>query len=147
MEHLLSCYPVVIEFPVAWGEMDSFQHVNNVVYMRYFENARIAYFHKVDMIADMNRTGIGPILASTSCRYKMPLTYPDVVLVGARVKHVDEYSFMMGYCVFSKNHQRVAAEGDGLLVTFDYNKNKKVHVPEELRRRIMALEDTKCASE
>ena len=37
-------YPVVIETPVAWGEMDAYGHVNNIVYFRYFESARIAYF-------------------------------------------------------------------------------------------------------
>ena len=38
----LAGYPVRIEVPVAWGEMDAFGHVNNVVYFRYFESARIA---------------------------------------------------------------------------------------------------------
>jgi acyl-CoA thioester hydrolase len=39
----LEGYPVVIYIPVAWGEMDSFQHVNTIVYFRYFESARILY--------------------------------------------------------------------------------------------------------
>ena len=42
MDHKqLENYPVVIEIPVAWGDMDAFQHVNNVAYFRYFESARI----------------------------------------------------------------------------------------------------------
>ena len=47
MEKLLQNYPVVIEIPVAWGDMDAFQHVNNVTYFKYFESARIAYFEKI----------------------------------------------------------------------------------------------------
>jgi len=77
MENLMDGYPVVIEVPVAWGEMDAFGHVNNIVYFRYFESARLAYFYKLDLIDMMTKTGIGPILASTSCRFKIPLTYPD----------------------------------------------------------------------
>ena len=46
MEKLTERYPVVIEIPVAWGEMDAFQHLNNIVYFRYFESARIAYFER-----------------------------------------------------------------------------------------------------
>ena len=49
MEKLLADYPVVVETPVAWGEMDAFGHVNNIVYFRYFETARIAYFEKLDV--------------------------------------------------------------------------------------------------
>lgn len=37
----LAGFPVRVDIPVAWGEMDAFGHVNNVVYFRYFESARI----------------------------------------------------------------------------------------------------------
>ena len=44
MQALLETFPVVSKIPVLWGDMDSFQHVNNVIYFRYFESARIQYF-------------------------------------------------------------------------------------------------------
>ena len=140
MENLMNGYPVVIEVPVAWGEMDAFGHLNNIVYFRYFESARIAYFYKLDLIDMMTKTGIGPILASTSCRFKIPLTYPDKVLIGAKVASIEEDRFTMGYCVFSTNHRKVAAEGDGLIVTLNYRESKKVQIPGELRQRILDLE-------
>ena len=88
MDNLVKGYPIVIEIPVQWGEMDAFQHVNNVMYFRYLENARIAYFEKFDIIEFMKRKRVGPILAATSCRFKMPLTYPDTVLVATKVTAV-----------------------------------------------------------
>jgi acyl-CoA thioester hydrolase len=142
MDNLVEGYPVVIEIPVQWGEMDAFQHVNNVVYFRYFENARIAYFEKLDVIQFMTRKGVGPILAATSCRFKTPLTYPDKVLVGAKVTAIEEDRFVMDYRAVSTRHQKVAAEADGVIVTFNYRENKKVAVPEELRRLIMEIEKT-----
>ena len=42
MEELTREYPVIIELPVAWGDMDAFAHVNNTAYFKYFESARIA---------------------------------------------------------------------------------------------------------
>ena len=54
MDELLAHCPVVIEVPVAWGEMDSFQHVNNIVYLRYFESARIAYFERLSLSRSRN---------------------------------------------------------------------------------------------
>ncbi len=44
---LLPSYPVVVEWDVAWGDMDAYGHVNNVVYFRYFEQARIAYLERI----------------------------------------------------------------------------------------------------
>ena len=142
MDNLVVGYPVVIEIPVQWGEMDAFQHVNNVVYFRYFENARIAYFEKFDVIEFMTRKGIGPILAATSCRFKTPLTYPDRVLVGAKVTSVEDDRFVMEYRAVSTRYQKVVAEADGVIVTFNYRENKKVPVPEDLRRLIMEIEST-----
>jgi len=74
------------------------------------------------------------------CRFKIPLQYPDKVLIGAKVTNIEEDRFMMGYGVFSTNHQKMAAEGDGLIVTFNDQENKKVPVPDELRQRILNLE-------
>src|SRR5574341_328846 len=89
MENFLPGYPVVVEFPVAWGGMDAFGHVHNVHYFRYFENARIAYASKVMLHEHRDQTGIGPILFSTSCRSRHPLTYPDMLSVGAKVVSMD----------------------------------------------------------
>lgn len=47
MDTLLKDFPVITEIKVAWGEMDALQHVNNVVYFRYFETARLDYFNKL----------------------------------------------------------------------------------------------------
>ena len=142
MENLMDGYPVVIEIPVVWGEMDAFQHVNNVVYFRYFESARIAYFEKLDVMDLMNRTGIGPILATTSCRFRAPLTYPDKVFIGAKVVNIEQDRFTMNHLVVSKRLQKVAAEGDGLIVAFNYRENKKATISDELKQRIQDIERT-----
>ena len=39
-------YPLSIEQDVLWGDMDAFQHVNNAVYFRYFEDIRLNFFEK-----------------------------------------------------------------------------------------------------
>ena len=140
MKSLLEHCPVVIDTPVAWGEMDAFRHLNNIVYFRYFESGRIAYFEALKFLEYMNATGVGPILASTSCKFRIPLTYPDKVSVGTRVSKIDDDRFTMEYYVVSHNHQKVAAEGNGLIVTFDYQENRKVSVPPEIKQRIEELE-------
>ena len=140
MNELLAHCPVVIEIPVAWGEMDSFQHVNNIVYLRYFESARIAYFERLNLMKFMNQTGIGPILASVQCKFKIPLTYPDTVSVGTRISKVEQDRFVMEYSVVSHKHQKIAAEGEGVIVSFNYRENKKTPLPDEIKQRIAELE-------
>jgi len=138
-EHLKG-FPVVIELPVAWGEMDAFGHVNNIVYFRYFESARIAYFEKVGYLGVMEETSIGPILASTRCDFKRALTFPDRIAVGARVREMGEDRFWMEYRIISEKLKRIAAEGEGLIVSFDYKHGRKAPIPPEVRRRIEELE-------
>jgi acyl-CoA thioester hydrolase len=86
------------------------------------------------------QTGLGPILGSTSCRYKLPLTYPDTVSVGARTVEVGEDRFTMQYAIVSHRHQKIAAEGDGVIVMYDYREGKKTAIPDEIRQRIEDLE-------
>ena len=140
MSQLLTNYPVVIEIPVAWGEMDAFQHVNNVTYFRYLESARIAYFEKLGLIQMMERSGIGPILASVQCRFKIPLTYPDTVSVGVRVSEIGEDRFTMEYTVVSQRLEKVAAVGSGVIVSFNYREKKKASLQAEVKQRIQKLE-------
>jgi len=140
MNQLLEQYPVIIETPVAWGQMDAFRHLNNTTYFRFFESGRIAYFERLDFMQYMEETGVGPILASTNCRFRIPLTYPDTVSIGTRVSTIEGDRFTMEYVVVSHKHQKVAADGSGLIVCFNYNENKKVAVPAEIRKRIEQLE-------
>ncbi|MCP4576427.1 MAG: acyl-CoA thioesterase [Deltaproteobacteria bacterium] len=140
MKKFIGTYPVVIEIPIAWGDLDAFQHVNNTVYFKHFESARISYFEKIDFLEVMNKSGIGPILASTQCRFKIPLTYPDHVTVGAKVDTMEKDRFIMKYAVMSHKFKKIAALGEGVLVTFDYENNKKALIPDGIRKRIIDLE-------
>lgn len=140
IQHLLQDYPIVVEFPVAWGEMDSFQHVNNVVYFRYFENARIVYSEKFGLHKHKEQTGIGPILGSTSCKFKHPLTYPDTVSVGAKIVTIADDRFTMAYVVVSHRQGKIAAEGEAVIVMYDYREGKKTAIPDELRKRMTSME-------
>lgn len=141
-ESPLAEYPVVVELPVVWGEMDSYRHVNNVVYFRYFESARLEYFRRLGWFEYEQETGIGPILAATQARFRKALTYPDTIAVGARITDVGEDRCTMAYVIFSRHLGAVATDGQGTIVTFDYRQGKKVPVPDELRRRIRELEAT-----
>ncbi len=145
VQELLRPYPVCISLPVQWGDMDAMQHVNNTVYFRWFESGRVAYFERMGLFADPEASGVGPILHSTHCRYRVPLTYPDTVWVGTRVTEIGLDRVHFAHRIVSLAHGRVAAEGTAVVVTYDYREARKAPVPEPVRRRILALESEPVA--
>lgn len=136
---LLADFPVQVEVPVAWGDMDALGHVNNTVYFRYFETARIKCFAELGLGQIEQSDGVGPILHSASCRFRIPLTYPDTVTVGARIGDVGEDRFVMLYRAVSHRYDAVAADGESLIVTFDYTTGTKARVSDVLRVLLLEL--------
>jgi len=137
---ILAAFPVVIELPVVWGEMDAYAHVNNVVYFRYLESARVEYLRRLDWLRLQRETGIGPILAAMSCRFRKALVYPDTIEVGVRATSVGDDRLTMEHQIVSRTQGVLVAEGQGTVVSYDYNRQTKAPLPEEIRRRIAELE-------
>lgn len=136
----LKDYPITLDLPVAWGEMDAFGHVNNIIYFRYFESGRLAYFAEIGYLDHFKKSGVGPILAATQCKFQKPLSYPDTITVGARVSELNEDRFLMQYLIVSHRLESAAAQGDGLIVSYDYRQQRKISIPEVIKERIEALE-------
>ncbi|MEZ8104379.1 acyl-CoA thioesterase [Vibrio cortegadensis] len=140
MENLLKEYSVITEIPVAWGEMDALNHVNNAVYFRYFETARIAHFNKVELMEEMAMTKVGPVLRETQCRYKLPVTYPDTLLIGSKVTDIQSDRFTMQYEIVSKKLGKITTIGSATIVMFDFKTNQKAELSERLTLAIKALD-------
>ena len=140
MNELLKDFTFVVDLNIEWGDMDALQHVNNIEYFKYFQMARIAYFEKIDSESVMGETRVSSILASTQCKFIYPLAYPDSISVGVRVDTMADQHFTMKYDVISHKHQRLAAIGDAKVVMFDYVNNKKVSIPNEIRKTITDFE-------
>ncbi|WP_448528226.1 acyl-CoA thioesterase [Raineya sp.] len=142
VKELLQGYYAVIELPVQWGDMDLAHHVNNVMYARYAESARVAY---LDLIAEGEAgnfgTGIGPILAEINIQYKMPLAYPDLMYLGTKViDFPDEFSYTMESIIISKKHERIATKAIARIVSYDYHKRQKAATPHWIVEKVRKLQ-------
>ena len=140
MNPLEKKYPVVLSQNVIWGDMDAYGHVNNTVYFRYFEDARIAYFDRINVHEQMEQFKIGPILASTHCNFRLPLDYPDHIHIATRSSILSPRKFKMEYAVFSERHDSITADGEGLIVYYDYANRKSCEIPSSIVSAIKALE-------
>ena len=124
--------------PVRWGDHDALNHVNNVVYFQYFEQARVNWFQNVTKIplnavdTHLGNVGIAPIIAQTSCKYKRPVTFPDNLTIAFSSELVDEArgDFKHHYIVYSENQDAVVSEGTADIVSYNYKDKKRVPVPD-----------------
>ena len=136
----LGRYPVSVSFPVAWGEMDAFQHVNNAVYARWLESARIAYFDRIGLLESMRQDGVGPILAKLAITYLRPVTFPDTVRVETTVTRIGTTSLEVASRIRSQVLGAEVATDEEVIVLFDYRANKPTPVGPRLRAAISRLE-------
>ena len=130
-------FPIARQIPVAWGDMDALGHVNNTVYLRWFESARIASFDEVAVDFE----DVGVILAHQRCDYLAPVAYPDIVEARTGVIRIGGKSFTMAFEIRSAKSGEVAARGEGVLVAFDYRTQSPVEIPPAIRAAITSLED------
>lgn len=141
VQALLADFPVIVDLPVAWGEMDAMGHVNGVVFVRYFETSRFTYFARLGpALQGMGSAERGWILGSVSCRYWAPLAFPDTVSVGTRVSALGHDRYTMEHRVVSHRLGTVAADGEVLIVVYDYRRARKTDLTPDDRAAIAALE-------
>ena len=133
-------YAVVVEIPVAWGEMDAFQHVNNTQFFRYFETARVKYFENIKILDYMNNYALGPILASTEAKFLAPVKYPDTLSVGVRSMKLESGRIRHEYAIWSHATSKLVAKGESLLVFFDYKVGRPCDIPKGLIENMIKLE-------
>jgi acyl-CoA thioester hydrolase len=140
-ELALKNYPVELDVVVRWGDMDLLGHVNNIVSLQYFETARIEYLLRAGMDAPGPAwREFGLILATISCRFKAPVTFPDTLSVGARVTAMGDDRMLIEHAAFSRKLGKIAAEGDALLVSYDYVTGRRHSFPSDFRDAVVAIE-------
>ncbi|MEQ9408077.1 MAG: thioesterase family protein [Fuerstiella sp.] len=138
----LASYTTVTTLPVQWGDMDAFGHVNNVVYFRWFESARIDLLELLSQDVTMKGSGLGPILVSAKCDYRRQLHFPDTVHVGSKIGKVGRTSAEIHHAVYSQQQDVIVAEGISVMVVFDYDAHRPVRIPEDLRKKMQLDESS-----
>lgn len=136
----LSPFNSVHRVHIAWGDMDAAQHVNNAMYLRYLESARIQYLSDIDFGYDQN--GIGVILAEVNLQYRIPLTFPDIAWIGTRplLDTLDDNSMWTEQIIVSERYQKIANICKARLVCYDYRTLAKAKWPPEVLEKIVNFE-------
>jgi acyl-CoA thioester hydrolase len=115
---------------IRWGDMDSMGHVNNTVYFRFMEQARISWFEALVPQAEAwKSTGI--VIANASCNFKRALSYPGTVEVKVYAGPPGGSSVATYYDLVLEN--QVYADGAATVVFIDMEKQKAVRIPKHIR--------------
>ena len=136
----LTQFPILLRWPVQWGDQDALGHVNNIIFLRWFESGRLEYLARIGIGDRPAPEKLASILAAVHCNFRLQITHPDHVWIGAKVARIGRTSIGMEHHIWSETHQALAADGEATVVTFDYQTNQSVPVPDDVRQAIEQLE-------
>ncbi|MBS1611395.1 MAG: acyl-CoA thioesterase [Bacteroidetes bacterium] len=142
LEELKKQFRFKMKLDIRWSDMDEMRHVNNAVYLTYFEQARVYYFHEA---CQWNWKEIGAILANAHVDYLRPVVFPNDTYVYVRTSKLGNKSFEVSYIITSivKGEEQLTTTGSTTMVLFDYQTNKSVPMPDYLRERLSNYEGNK----
>jgi acyl-CoA thioester hydrolase len=131
-----------MKLDIRWSDMDEMRHVNNAVYLTYFEQARVYYFHES---CRWDWTEIGAILANAHVDYRVPVVFPNPTYVYVRTSKLGTKSFELQYMITSEVNgvEILTTTGYTVMVLFDYKTNTSVVMPEHLKERLRNYEPEK----
>ena len=136
MEQLPGRLAHVERMAIRWGDMDAMGHVNNTVYFRFMEQARISWFSVLIPGKEAwHSTGI--VIANASCNYKRAITYPGVVETRLYVGEPGGSSVPTFYELRVDDDPVPYADGAAVVVFVDMKSQKPVRIPDGIRDRLL----------
>ncbi|MBK7331510.1 MAG: acyl-CoA thioesterase [Betaproteobacteria bacterium] len=120
--------------PVRWGDMDALGHVNNTVYFRYMEQARIEWLYALAQEGVGYLSGTGPVIVNASCTFMVPIVYPGDVEVRMYLAEPGRSSIGSHYELDCAGKRM--AEGDAKIVWIDLASGRSVPLPDHVRAKL-----------
>lgn len=121
---------------LRWGDMDAVGHLNNTLYFRLMEQARIQWLDRLGM--PITPSGTGPVIGSTGCVFKQQITYPAEVEITLEVEKLGRSSLRLRHHFYVNGQRDKAyAVGEVALVWVDYSSGKSIPLPELIRALVL----------
>jgi len=124
----------VTKMPIRWGDMDAYGHVNNTVYFRYMEQARVEWSEEVGI--PVRPGGVGPVIINASCTFLKPMNYPGMVEVRTYAGHPGRSSVQTHVDMLIDGE--LYAEGAAKIVWMDTQTGKSAPIPDHVRAGLEA---------
>ncbi|WP_020408804.1 acyl-CoA thioesterase [Hahella ganghwensis] len=120
-----------LEVPVRWGDQDAYGHLNNTVYFRFFEEARVNWLEQQGF--GVRGQGESPVLIQCSATFLREINYPAILIVTTLTEAIGSTSFTLGHQILSQDQTTVHCQGTAKLVWVNRDTGKSAPLPLELR--------------
>jgi acyl-CoA thioester hydrolase len=120
---------LVERIPIRWGDMDAMGHVNNTVYFRYMEQARVTWYEQLfGELSGARDEGI--VIVNASCNFLKPLTYPGTVEIRMSFGTATRSSIHSYYEM--RMNDVLYADGAAKIVWIDIRRGKALPLPAKI---------------
>ncbi|KAF1055442.1 MAG: Long-chain acyl-CoA thioesterase FadM [Stenotrophomonas maltophilia] len=121
-----------IPISVRWRDMDSMGHVNNAKYISYLEEARVRWMLGAEGVSMTDR--IAPVVAATNVNYKLPIVWPNDIVVELFVERLGNSSVTIGHRIVDQaDESRLYSDGNVVVVWMDTQTGKSATLPDAIR--------------
>ncbi len=129
---------IITEIRLDWSEMDLFGHINNVMYAKYVQSARVRLTEHIGLMKMLKDINVGFMLASSALQYKKPLFYPGNITIETSVDFIKTTSFGLQHHILDASGVLCCIAND-VLVLYDFTAGVKVPIPESILNPITAI--------
>lgn len=142
-------FSVTVETVVRWRDLDAYNHVNNSVYLNYFEEGRIAYYFRLAELAGIPADnpeifdGFSTVLANTNIEFKGQGRLHETLVIGIRYTAIRKIFLEAEYGIFNKSTGQLLARGSSTQVAVDLKNNKPVRVSAQFTALAQKLEGSR----
>jgi acyl-CoA thioester hydrolase len=140
MAEKLTDYKFKTPVAVRFSDIDAVGHVNNAIYLTYFEEARLAYWR--DAINwDLREHGV--IVGRSEVNYLKPITLLDEIACYVRTTRIGNSSFDVMHVLvkITPSGEEICTTGKTVCISYDYNANKSVSIPAKEREKMIAYDE------
>jgi acyl-CoA thioester hydrolase len=134
----MSGYSFSTNIEVRFRDLDALGHVNNAVYLTYFEITRLHYWKT--LFGDQAFERFSFVVVRAECNFRSPVHLGETLKAAARVSELRRSSFVFSYEIVDLKTGRLVADGTTVQACFDKQEKKAKSIPAELRERILEFE-------
>lgn len=122
----------ITQIQTRFSDIDAMGHVNNAMYLNYFESARMDFFREV-LGEDWDWQKQGILLARNEIDYLQPVFIDERIKVELFCSHIGTKSFTLDYIVSDNKSDEVKTKGRSILVCFNNEEKESIEIPEKIR--------------
>jgi acyl-CoA thioester hydrolase len=137
---MLNSTPKISKVNIRFSDLDLFGHVNNAVYLTYYEEARVAYFNEV-VGYDYDWSTEGVILARVEIDFVIPVQFNDEVFIRTHCCRMGNKSFDLAYEMYIVKEEKeiMLSSATSVMVMYNYAEKKSIAVTEEWKAKLTGI--------